>query len=207
MENLVTKNVTFEGLLATLDNSKELVFDFIMNLKNKEVKARLCDEARDYYATYFNIKKEDVWYGNLTRNEIPTPFPYTHIVGDLNWIVGKDMSKLVYVAGNIKHSYIEEYANLEVITGFGDFYNSCIKSLPKLKKVGCLGLSNSPIEDIHSLVLVESFLACNNTNIKYVNPDLEIMGTLHCEISNHFEEKLDKTKKHNWWYTDNPKIL
>jgi len=207
MENLVSKSVTFEGLLAIFKNEEDALFDFIINLKNEDAKQRLYDEAREYYAKHFNVKKEDVWYGNLSGNKIPNPFPYSHFVGDLDWIVDKDMSKLIYLAGSIKNSYIEEYPNLEIITGYGDFHRSNIKRLPKLKFAKCLSLSYTPIEDIHSLEKVDGNLGCNGTYIKYINPNLEIMGKLSCEKSHNFEEKLDKSKKHNWWYTDNPNIL
>ena len=207
MENLVSKSVTFKGLLAIFQDETHTLFDFIMNLKNEDAKQRLCDEARDYYAKYFNINKEDIWYGNLSGNKIPNPFPYTHIVGDLDWIVNKDMSKLIYLAGSIRNNHIEEYPNLETITGCGDFYGSNIKRLPKLKHAQALYIGCTPIEDIRSLVKVDGPLNCYNTNIKLINPNLEIMGRLYCQKSNHFEEKIDISKKHNWWYTDNLNIL
>ena len=211
MENLVSKSITFEGLLSLLNHDEDLLFNFIMNLKNQDAKTRLCDEAREYYAEYFNIKKEDVWYGDLIGNQIPNPFPYTHMIGNLKCITDIDMTKLVYLDGNLKDSFIEEYPNLETITGTGDFqprfFRSKLKRLPKLKRVKHLFLSYTPIEDIHSLEKVDGNLGCVGTHIKYVNPNLEIMGMLQCEKSHNFEEFLDKRKKHNWWYTDNPNIL
>ncbi len=206
MENLVNKSVTFEGLFEIMDKDHGATFDFIFSLKNKEIQERLCDEARDYYAKFYNVKKEDVGYGNLTGNQIPKVFPYSHFIGHLKDIVNKDMSKLVHIAGSIKNSFIEEYPNLETI-GFGDFSGSNLKRLPKLRKAYILSVSYTPLEDIQSLELVERTLNCRGTNIQKVNPNLEIMGKLYCENSNHFEEKLDKSKKHNWWYTDNPNIL
>ncbi len=205
MESLVSKKITFEGLLAILDNNKDLTFDFIMNLKNKEVKERLYDEARNYYANYFNVKKEDVWCGNLSGDEIPNPFPYSHFIGNLDWIIDKDMSKLVYLEGNIKHSNIEEYSNLETITGYGYFDRGNIKRLPKLKHVHQhLYLNFTPIEDISSLEKVDGDFSCIGTNIKYVNPNLRIMGTLACNNSNNFQRKIDRFKIQSWLFTDIP---
>lgn len=212
MENLISKSVTFKGLLAIFDNDTNTLFNFITNLKNEDAKIRLCDEGREFYAEHFNIKKEDIWYGNLSGNQIPNPFPYTHLIGNLERVVNKDMSKLIYLDGNLRDNYIEEYPNLEVITGTGDFGTKCfkratIKRLPKLKYAKHLFLNYTPIEDIHSLEKVDGNLGCIGTNIKFVNPNLEIMGMLQCEKSNHFEEFLDKSKKHGWWYTDNLNIL
>lgn len=247
MESLISKQITY-ALIKEKLGSEDKVIEYINNIRFPELKARLIDEARKFYAKQFKVQKDMVWYGDLSCADLDcsTPFPYSHVIGCLD--LGSkayDMTKLVYVT-DIVSTGIQNFPNLEVIENEGNFNGtphrqSYITSLPKLKvapylycanshirdlglkeaiKVNLtnssikkinlkvveedLSVSFSRIEDISSLKSVGNF-NCRGTDIKVVNPGLEIFGKLHAENSNNFEDKIT-TEKHDCWHTDNGKI-
>ena len=248
MENLLTKNISFNSLYESFKGNETEIQAFINNIQSPTIKERIIEEAKEFYSKQFGVEKSNIWYGDISCRfpECSNPFPFSHVIGSID--LGQtliNMDKLVYCLG-INSSGVQRFPNLEVINGTGNFNGtphrkSYITSLPKLKvapylycansmlkdlglefaiKVNLTGssikklnlksveedlsVSFSPIEDISSLERVVN-LNCRETNIQYVNPNLEIFGKLHAENSNNFEDKIS-TEKHDSWHTDNGEI-
>ena len=207
MENLITKHITYNSLRTFLNEDEEAIQAFIKSINSPEIRDRVIDEAKEFYATQFNVNKEDIWYGDISCRypECKNPFPFSHVIGSID--LGQtsvNMSKLVYCKG-ISSTNVQVYPNLEIIDGVGNFNGtphrkSYISALPKLKVAPYLYCANSMIRELN----LESSIKVNLTNssirkisLKVVEEDfsvsfsqiedissLERVGNLNCRGTN-----------------------
>ena len=193
MENLLTRNISFNNLYESFNGNESEIQNFINNIQSPTIKERIIDEAKDFYAKFFNVNKEDVWYGNISCRfpECKNPFPFSHVIGtiDLGQMV-INMDKLVYCNG-INSTGVQFFPNLEIINGIGNFSGtphrtSYINSLPKLKIAPYLYCANSSLkelalEDAIKVNLTKSSI--KKIKLKNVSEDLSVSFTPISDIS------------------------
>ena len=167
MENLITKHITFSSLRTFLNEDENAIQEFIKSINSPEIRDRVIDEAKEFYATKFNVNKEDVWYGDISCRypECKNPFPFSHVIGSID--LGQssyNMNKLVYCRG-ISATSVQAFPNLEIIDGIGNFNGtphrkSYLTNLPKLKVAPYLYCAHSMIRELS----VKNAIKVNLTN-------------------------------------------
>lgn len=207
MESLITKHVTYNSLRIFLNEDEAAIKEFIKSINSPEIRDRIIDEAKEFYAKQFNVSKEDVWYGDISCRypECQNPFPFSHVIGSID--LGQsnyNMNKLVYCQG-ISSTSVQAYPNLKIIDGVGNFNGtphrkSYLTSLPKLRVAPYLYCANSMIRELN----LENAIKVNLTNsairkisLKVVKEDLsvsfcqiedisslEVVGNLNCRGTN-----------------------
>ena len=193
MENLITKNISYLGIRESFNEDAAKIQEFIKSISNQEIRERIIDEAREFFAEKFNVAKEDVWYGDLSFRDAQciNPFPFSHVIGHLDLAsLSINMDKLVYVY-NITSSGVADFPNLETITGFGKFHGSSIRtsyvrSLPKLKFAPYLYCNHSNLSNLGLEESIKVNLTCSKLksfSLRVVEEELSVAFSPITDIS------------------------
>lgn len=166
MFGTAVENLVFKRFLekASFGDIKEMLREqgwktvrkFILEIEDENIKERLINEAKENFATQFDCKPEEVFYGDYQeiyiKDQVKT-FPYSCVVG--NVIISadiKDVSKLRVVIGDLYSNGIKSFENLERVYGIAEFDTGVARrvtiNLPKLKMCRQLGLYNVIVEDV-----------------------------------------------------------
>ena len=126
--------ITYLGVREAFNYSDTAANQFVLSVLNKEIKARLMDEAKEYYAQKLNFDKEDIYLGNINKENCPNPFLAKCVIGNVNVVgLSVDMEKLTFVSGDLTSNKIYYFPNLETVLGAANFNNSGKIYIPKLK--------------------------------------------------------------------------
>ncbi|MBR2969573.1 MAG: hypothetical protein IKC49_00785 [Clostridia bacterium] len=161
IENLVYKRflerLHFSDLEDILkDKDWKDIRDFVLNIKDENIRERLIGEAIDYYASIFACKPEEVLFGNYTEVIVKEPykiFPYACVIGNISISNEcKDLSKLNVVMGDLYSNGVKDFSNLEYVYGIARFVNGGERRInihiPKLKKCRKLELDNVIVDSL-----------------------------------------------------------
>ena len=191
MENLLTKNISYSSLRETFKEDETEIQNFIKTIQSPELRDRIIDEAKQFYADCFNIEVSDIWYGDISSRyaECENPFPFSHVIGSIDLgCANIDMDKLIYCKG-INSTGVCTFKNLETIDGVGNFNGthfttSSIRELPKLKHAPYLYCCNSNL----TILNLEEAVKVNLTKSKVKKLNLRVVTE---ELSVAFSEIKD----------------
>lgn len=178
MENIKIDYLTVRDMF---DRDEQEIRKFMNSIVNKEIKAKLCDEERQYYAEAFGCKKEEVFVGDITKQNCPEPFPYKYVVGNVD-VTGLcvDMSKLRYVGGNLNSNKVHHFNNLEVVCGTANFDHSKGLVIPKLRKVSNLSAMDCFIVDLKVKEIPGKLILSQSTVLNFGVRNVAGWTSLYC---------------------------
>lgn len=159
--------ISYLAIRDMFDRDEREIRKFMNSILNKEIKAQLLEEEKEYYAEAFGCAKEEVYIGDITKQNCPAVFPYKYVLGNVN-ISGLtvDMSKLKYVDGNLTSNMSYDFRDLEVVCGTAKFDGTKGLFIPKLRKVTNLYadkcvMSNLGVKEIAGKLLLNYSTVCN----------------------------------------------
>lgn len=181
LDNLVYKSflkkATFGEISDILNDQGcnwRTIRNFILDIKDEEIKERLINEAKENYASKFLCNPKEVLFGDYVEayvsDQVET-FPYSCVIG--NVVISKsckDMSKLIVVRGDLSSYGVKDFPNLERVFGSADFDTSGEKrtriQLPKMHRCGALCLNNVIAEEL--IISFANDVYINNSKIGYL---------------------------------------
>ena len=173
MNNLIAKSISYEGLRTVFNGDDYKTCTEIKFIESNELKQKLINEAKQFWAKRFNIDESEVFFGNLTIHDSFNE-QYKIILGDASINMHANTSNLIGVVGSLC-ACKGDFPKLKFVTNILKVERECVVSLPKLSHVHGVVLRGCEIKRLPLKKCVYADL----TNSEICDFHLENVSTLH----------------------------